>query len=130
MLDEKLITPYLARKGMNATAVRQDLVVTLGLDAVSYPTTARIVGETLLTHEQSPAIEPGPFAIDLAITQALCQSHLLQFLSRPKRHGFRKPRWTPIWRTPLGSQRDIYVGFLTRYLGSKSAFPLKCQRPS
>jgi hypothetical protein len=70
MFGQKSIVMYLARKGLNTTAIRHETFATLALDALSYPTVTRLLRERLFARDQLPAqepvVEPDPSTIDLA----------------------------------------------------------------
>jgi hypothetical protein len=58
-MDQRMIVAYLALKGMSARAIDQDLVVTLGCNAVVYSSVMRNLREVrcLRSHEDISSVE-------------------------------------------------------------------------
>jgi hypothetical protein len=48
-MDQQSIVLYLPRKGLPAVAIHDDLVATLGAEAVSYPSMTHYLGEGVFT---------------------------------------------------------------------------------
>jgi hypothetical protein len=46
-MDRQSIVLYLSRKGLSSVAIHDDLVATLGAEAVSYPSVTRYLRETI-----------------------------------------------------------------------------------
>jgi hypothetical protein len=94
ILEPKSIVLYLARKGTNATAIRQDSFAALDRDTVSNPTVTRVLRDTLLTARQlltqELAVESDPSPIDLAITQVLTDEPFASFRQLASRTCFPK----------------------------------------
>jgi hypothetical protein len=65
-MDQKPIVVYLRMKGMTLDAIHEDLVRTLGKDAVAYSTvtkyarSAQFSGRKEATHPEAPDVEHSP----------------------------------------------------------------------
>jgi hypothetical protein len=46
-MDQQSIVLYLSKKGLSAVAIHDDLLATLGPEAVSYPSVTRYLGEAI-----------------------------------------------------------------------------------
>jgi hypothetical protein len=57
-MDQQSIVLYLSRKGLSALAIHDDLVATLGGEAVSYPSVARDLHEAIFA--SSNPLDPVP----------------------------------------------------------------------
>jgi hypothetical protein len=76
-MDQRTIAIYLERKGLSARAIHEDLVATLGQDAVAYSTVTRYLHEIRFdpSTEAKASIEipQVPDDSDEAILAALCE---------------------------------------------------------
>jgi hypothetical protein len=76
-MDQKAIILYLRMKGMALDAIHDDLVSTIGKDAVAYSTvtkyarSAQFSGRKEVTPPEVPDVEPSP--VDEAIFTALAE---------------------------------------------------------
>jgi hypothetical protein len=59
-MDQQSIILYLSRKGLSAVAIHDDLVSTLGAEAVSYPSVTRSLREAIFTPSNPPDPLPPP----------------------------------------------------------------------
>jgi hypothetical protein len=59
-MDRQSIVLCLCRKGLSAVAIHDDLVATLGAEAVSYPSVTRYLREAILTWSNPPGPLPPP----------------------------------------------------------------------
>jgi hypothetical protein len=59
-MDQQLIVLYLARKGLSAVVIHDDLVATLGAEAVNYPSVARHLREAIFASSNPPDPLPPP----------------------------------------------------------------------
>jgi hypothetical protein len=59
-VDQRSIVLYLTRKGLSAIAIHDDLVATLGAEAVSYPSVTRYLHEAIFVSSNQPDPLPPP----------------------------------------------------------------------
>jgi hypothetical protein len=106
MLDSKSTVLYLAREGMNAAAMDQDLFATLDCNAMSYLTVTHILRDTLFGHEnlpaQEPTVDPNPPTIDVAITQVLSGEPFASVRQLDERTSLPKRTVSYAFATTLG----------------------------
>jgi hypothetical protein len=115
-MDQKSIVLYLRMKGMALDTIHDDLVRTLGKDAVAYSTvtkyarSAQFSGRKEATHPEAPDVECSP--VDEAILTDLAEfpfpfSSVIEF-----RGGslFRDPPYTGTSRSHFASRCDIFNG--------------------
>jgi hypothetical protein len=61
-MDQQSIVLYLSRKGLLAIAIHDDLVATLGAEAVSYLSVTRYLHEAIFASSRSPISPSHQFA--------------------------------------------------------------------
>jgi hypothetical protein len=59
-MDQQPIVLYLSRKGLSAVAIYDDLVATLGAEAVNYPPMTRYLREVIFASSSPPDPLPPP----------------------------------------------------------------------
>jgi hypothetical protein len=59
-MDQQSIILYLSRKGLSAVAIHDDLVTTLGTEAVSYPSVTCCLHEAIFASSNPPDPLPPP----------------------------------------------------------------------
>jgi hypothetical protein len=59
-MDQQSIVIYFSRKGLSAAAIHDDLVATLGAEAVSYPSVTRYLREAIFALSNPPDPLPAP----------------------------------------------------------------------
>jgi hypothetical protein len=68
-MDQQSIVFYLSAKGRSAVAIHDDLVVTLGAEAVSYPSRTRYLPEALFALSNLPDPLPPPNINSMILTR-------------------------------------------------------------
>jgi hypothetical protein len=61
-MEQQSIVLYLARKGLSPLAIHDDLVTTLGVDAVSYSSVTRYLRDAVFAFSNPPTPLPEPEA--------------------------------------------------------------------
>jgi hypothetical protein len=59
-VDQQSVVVHLSRKGLSAVAIHDDLVATLGSEAVSYPSVIRYLREAIFASSNPPDPLPPP----------------------------------------------------------------------
>jgi hypothetical protein len=59
-MNQQSIVLYLSRKGLLSVAIHDDLVATLGVEAVSYPSVIRSLREAIFASSNPPDPLPPP----------------------------------------------------------------------
>jgi hypothetical protein len=59
-MSRQSIVLYLSRKGLSAIAIHDDVVATLGAEAVSYPSVTRYLREVIFASSNPPGPLPPP----------------------------------------------------------------------
>jgi hypothetical protein len=111
-MDQQSIVLYLSRKGLSAVAIHDDLVATLGAEAVSYPSATRSLREAIFASSNPPDRLPPPEHQLDDSSQAI----FLTLVDRPFSSICELSRLTHRPRTPVHRQLTQSLGFRVRHL--------------
>jgi hypothetical protein len=111
-MDQRSIAVYLDLKGLSARAIHEDLIATLGADAVGYSTVTRYLRETHFSPSTdripSDLLPEMPEDADEAILSALCEM--------PFASVRQLARLTHLSATKVDRRLTQSLGFTARHL--------------
>jgi transcriptional regulator of acetoin/glycerol metabolism len=111
-MDEQLTVLYLSRKGLSAVATHDDLVATLGADAVSYPSVTHFLREAIFVSSNPPdPLAPPEHQLDESD-----QAILLALASQPFASIRELSRLTHLPRTTVHRRLTQSLRFRVRHL--------------